>query len=108
LQLLVSSQAPIIEALSLINKMIRFYPLNVALEGIQDGLAHGKSLNESMQPYKIFDIQLVSLVKVGEETGKLEHILQRLYEQYTDDIQYRTAQLGSLLEPLLIIGVGIL
>jgi type IV pilus assembly protein PilC len=108
LQLLVSSQAPIIEALDMINKMIRFYPLNVALEGIQKGLAHGKSLNESMQQYKIFDIQLVSLVKVGEETGKLEHILKRLYEQYTDEIQYRTSQMGSLLEPLLIIGVGIL
>lgn len=106
LQLLVASRAPIIEALSLIEKMIRFYPLNKALEGIQKDLTYGKSFNESMRQYKIFDSQLVSLIKVGEETGKLEDILTRLYEQYTEEIKYRTGQMGSLLEPLLIIGVG--
>jgi type IV pilus assembly protein PilC len=106
LQLLVVSRAPIIEALDLIGKMIRFYPLNDAIEGIKYDLTHGKSLNESMLKYTIFDAQLVSLIKVGEETGKLEQILQRLYEQYTEEIQYRTGQLGNLMEPLLIMGVG--
>lgn len=106
LQLLVASRAPIVEALSLIGKMIRFYPLNKALEGIQHDLTHGKSFNESMQAYPIFDPQLVSLIKVGEETGKLEQILKRMYEQYTEEIKYKTSQMGSLLEPLLIIGVG--
>jgi type IV pilus assembly protein PilC len=106
LQLLVASRAPIIEALDLIGKMIRFYPLNTAIDGIKYDLTHGKTLNESMLRYPIFDTQLVSLIKVGEETGKLEQILQRLNEQYTEDIQYRTGQMGNLLEPLLIIGVG--
>ena len=106
LQLLVASRAPIIDALDLIGKMIRFYPLNKAIEGIKYDLTHGKSLNESMLRYKVFDTQLISLIKVGEETGKLENILQRLYEQYTEEIQYRTGQMGNILEPLLIIGVG--
>ncbi len=106
LQLLVASRAPIIEALGLIEKMLRFYPLNKALEGIQRDLTKGKSFNESLEQYPIFDTQLVSLIKVGEETGKLEQILERLNEQYTEEIQYRTGQMGSLLEPLLIIGVG--
>lgn len=106
LQLLVASRAPIIDALDLIGKMIKFYPLNNAIDGIKYDLTHGKSLNESMLRYPIFDTQLVSLIKVGEETGKLEQILQRMNEQYTEEIQYRTGQLGNLLEPLLIIGVG--
>ncbi len=108
LQLLIGSQAPIIDSLDLIGKMIRFYPLNTAIEGIRQGLAYGKSLNGCMEEYKIFDLQMISLIKVGEETGKLGHILKRLEEQYTEEIEYRTAQMGSLLEPLLIIGVGIM
>lgn len=108
LQLLVASRAPIIDALEMIDKMIRFYPLNKAIQGIQKGLTKGRSLNDAMQDYPIFDAQLTSLIKVGEETGKLEQILHSLYEQYTEEIEYRTSQMGNLMEPLLIIGVGIM
>lgn len=106
LHLLANSGAPLIDALELIKKMIRFYPLNVAIEGMIQGISAGKSLNGSMKPFKIFDAQFISLVKVGEETGKLEYILQQLHEQYSEEVEYKTKQLGSLLEPVLILGVG--
>jgi type IV pilus assembly protein PilC len=106
--LLTNSGAPLIDALELIKKMIRFYPLNIAISGMIKGISSGKSLNGSMKPFKIFDAQFLSLVKVGEETGKLEYILQQLHDQYSEEVEYKTKQLGSLLEPVLILGVGIM
>lgn len=108
LYLLTSSGAPLINALELIGKMIRFYPLNQAIRGMIEGISKGMSLNGSMRPYKLFDAQFTSLVKVGEETGKLEYILQQLQNQYSEEVEYRTKQLGSLLEPILILGVGVM
>ncbi|MBN1115645.1 MAG: type II secretion system F family protein [Bacteroidales bacterium] len=108
LYLLESSGAPLIDALDLANKMIRFYPLNKAIEGTSEKISVGGSMHESMKKYKIFDAQIISLIKVGEETGKLEYILKQLHEQYSEEIEHRTKQLGSLLEPLLILGVGLM
>jgi type IV pilus assembly protein PilC len=108
LYLLTSSGAPLVNALELIGKMIRFYPLNQAIHGMIEGISRRMSLNGSMRPYKLFDAQFTSLVKVGEETGKLEYILQQLQNQYSEEVEYRTKQLGSLLEPVLILGVGVM
>lgn len=108
LHLLTNSGAPLIDALELIKKMIPFYPLNKAINGMIKGISAGNSLNGSMKSFKIFDAQFLSLVKVGEETGKLEYILQQIHEQYSEEVEYKTKQLGSLLEPVLILGVGIM
>ncbi len=52
--------------------------------------------------------QLIALLRVGEETGKLEDMFANLANQYNDSVDARTALIGSLLEPVLIIGLGIL
>jgi len=49
---------------------------------------------------------MVSLIKVGEETNRLDGIFKRLYEQYSEDTDHQTAIMSSLLEPLLIILIG--
>jgi type IV pilus assembly protein PilC len=108
LHLLVSSRAPLVDSLNMIEKMIRFYPLTRAIHRLQIGLLAGRSLHETMQQHSIFDRQLISLVKVGEETGKLDILLKKLYEQYTEEVKFRTEQLNNILEPALIIGVGIM
>jgi len=65
-------------------------PLVKAIQNLQSGLHAGRSLHETMQKLSIFDRQLVSLVKVVEETGKLDILLKRLYEQYSEEVKFRT------------------
>lgn len=105
--LLTSSKVPMLNSIRLVNKMIDFCPLNDALAEIEKEVLSGRSLNESMAGNKIFDNKMVSLVKVAEETNQTEYIFERLNQQYAIEVQQRYKLLSTLMEPLIIVIVGI-
>jgi type IV pilus assembly protein PilC len=59
-----------------------------------------------MSKFKIFDKRMVSMVRVAEESNKLDMIFRNLKDQYNADIEQKTEILGSILEPVLIIFIG--
>ena len=105
--LLSSAHIPMLQALNLIKKMIPFYPIRSSLETIGNDIMKGKSLFESLGQFKIYDKRMVSLIKVGEEVNKLDMVFDRLKNQYMEDVDYQTNMISSILEPLMIIFVGI-
>ncbi|WP_373518426.1 type II secretion system F family protein, partial [Pricia sp.] len=105
--LLTSSKVPMLNSIRLVNKMIDFCPLNDALAQIEKEVLSGRSLNESMAGNKIFDNKMVSLVKVAEETNRTEYIFERLTQQYAIEVQQKSKLLSTLMEPLIIVVVGI-
>ena len=105
--LLNSSRIPIVTSIQLIQKIIGFYPFEVALIQIEKDLVNGKLLHESFRPYDIFDGKLITLTKVGEEVNKLSDIYENLSHQYSDEVQHKVAILNTLLEPILIIFIGL-
>ena len=106
LSLMTSARTPLITALDLVRKMIRFYPVESALHVIQNEIYHGKTLNKSMAEFSVFESRMVSMVKVGEETNQLDSVFKRLYDQYSDDVDHQMSLLSSMLEPLLIVLIG--
>lgn len=106
--LLLGSNVPLSHALELTSKMVRFYPLEKALPKIQANIEHGQSLHQCLQAYGIFDRRMVYLVKVAEEINRLDEIFERLQQQYFDDVEHRIKVLNNLLEPFLIIIVGLI
>lgn len=105
--LLSSAHIPMLQALNLIKKMIPFYPIRSSLETVGNDIMKGKNLYESLEQFKIYDKRMVSLIKVGEEVNKLDMVFERLKNQYMEDIDYQTNMISSILEPLMIIFVGI-
>lgn len=105
--LLSSAHIPMLQALNLIKKMIPFYPIRSSLEIIGNDIMKGKNLYESLEQFKIYDKRMVSLIKVGEEVNKLDMVFDRLKNQYMEDVDYQTNMISSILEPLMIIFVGI-
>lgn len=104
--LMTSAHTPLIQALDLVSRMMQLYPFEIALASIRNDLYHGKLFHESLARFSVFESRMVALIKVGEETNQLETIFKRLYEQYTEETDYRTALISSMLEPLLIVIVG--
>jgi type IV pilus assembly protein PilC len=104
--LMTGAKTPLVQALNLVSKMMGLYPFEVALKEIQKDLFHGKLLYEAMLRFPIFESRMVSLIKVGEETNRLDGIFKRLYEQYSEDADHQTALMSSMLEPLLIVLIG--
>ena len=106
LHLLVRSRNPLNSSLSMVQKMIGFFPIEQALKEVELEVLAGKSLFESLEKHKIFDDQTITLIKVAEEVGQLEIVLGKLCNNVTKDVNHKMNTLGSLIEPILIIGVG--
>jgi type IV pilus assembly protein PilC len=106
--LLLGAKTPMIKALQLVKHMIGFYPFERALEVMESDILHGKLLHQSMARFKLFDTRIISLVRVAEEVNQLDVIFAKLNTQYNDELEHRIGMLSSLLEPIMIIVVGLL
>ena len=106
--LLISSKTPMLRSIQLVKNMISYYPFEHALGIIENNILHGKQLHESMMEFKIFDKRMIYLTKVAEEVNQLDTIFTQLYNQYNEELEHRIGMIANLLEPILIIGVGIL
>jgi type IV pilus assembly protein PilC len=106
--LLTSAHVPMVQSINLVRQMIGFYPYEIALGKIAEDILKGKHLYESMAKFKIFELKLVTLIKVAEEVNQLDTMFIKLNKQYGDDLENSIGMLTTFLEPLLIIFVGIL
>ena len=106
--LLIGSKIPLVRALSLVKQMIGFYPLEQSLIQIEKDILHGGSLHQSMSKFPIYLKRMVSLVKVGEEVNQLEMFFDKIGKQYTEDVEHQTGIISSLMEPVMIIFLGLI
>lgn len=105
--LLAASKVPLVNSIKLVTQMIDYYPLNKALEKVESQLLKGDSLSESLKVHKIFDAKMIALVKVAEETNQTEFMFERLNSQYNAKVQQRSKTLSTVMEPIIILFVGI-
>lgn len=108
LSLLLSSRTPLVSSLDLVKEMIGFYPIEHALQTIKGDIMKGESLHTGMERFPIFDRRLISLTKIAEETNQLDTTFERLSKQYQEDIEFRTKLIGTIIEPMIIVVIGLI
>lgn len=108
MNLLITSKTTLINSLSLTAKMIGFYPIETAIAAIKNDITRGASLNESLKKHKVFENKMVSMIEVAEQVNQLETMFERLTEQYNEEISHQTKMIGVVLEPLIIIVIGVI
>lgn len=106
--LLTGSKVPVVNSIQLVKQMISFYPLQKALETVEQDILKGASLSQSLKQHKLFDDKMIALVKVAEETNQTEFIFDRLNKQYSTQVQQQSKMLSTIMEPMIILFVGIL
>ena len=106
--LLTASKVPILNSIQMVAKMIRFVPLQEALALVEARIMKGATLSESLKDSMLFDNRIVSLVKVAEETNQTEFVFSQLNEQYNQEVLQQSKIMSTVLEPLIIVFVGIL
>ncbi|MFK5854490.1 MAG: type II secretion system F family protein [Bacteroidota bacterium] len=107
MELLLSAKTPLVESIRLSKNMISMFVFKDALSKIEQNIYEGVSLHDSMQQFKIFDIRMLALIKVAEEVNKMEEIFKQLKEQFNNDIEYQTGIISSIMEPMLIVFIGL-
>jgi type IV pilus assembly protein PilC len=108
MRLLINAKLPLLRAIALIRQMIRYYPIDSSLQLIEEGIMNGKTLHQCLQQFKIYPAKLVQLVKIGEETNQLDYFFEIISEQYIEEVEYKTSTLSSLMEPLIIVFLGLI
>lgn len=107
MSLLLGAKTPLVSALSLVEEMIGFYPIESAVKQIKKEIVKGESLHQGLAKFAIFDKRLVSLTKIAEEINQLDATFERLSKQYQEDIEFRTKLIGTIIEPLIIVIIGL-
>lgn len=108
MSLLITSKTTLINALSLTSKMIGFYPIENAIETIKNDITKGASLSESLRKHPVFETKMVSMIEVSEQVNQLDSMFEKLTEQYNEDVNHQTKMIGVVLEPMLIIIIGVI
>ncbi|OUL61506.1 type II secretion system F family protein [Flavobacterium sp. AJR] len=108
MNLLITSRTTLINSLTLTAKMIGFYPIEIAIVQIKEDITRGGSLNETLKKHPVFENKMISMVEVAEQVNQLETMFERLTEQYNEEINHQTKMIGVVLEPLIIIVIGVI
>lgn len=104
--LLAQGGVSIFETLQVAAGVVGNRSMERAIQEIARGVAEGKGLSEPMKANKIFPPMLVHMVKVGEESGKMDELLLCASQHYDTHAAYTIKHLGTLIEPLLLAILG--
>ena len=104
---LLKSGVPIIEALKVTSRTLGNIFYSDSLVGIANKVREGKKVQECLEEYQyLYPILVIQMVGVGEQTGELSEIMERLADFYEEEVRNITDNLASVIEPILMIVLG--
>ncbi len=86
--------------------VVRLVPFRRALRGARTAVMEGTELSRALRISGRFGPDVVAIVDSGEETGKLPESLAHLADDYEEQVAYMVKNLGSLIQPLILVGMG--
>lgn len=104
--ILLSSGVQLMESLTICSQVVNNVIVKEALEDTMEQIKKGYSLGDTLESMAIFPPMLTQMVKIGEESGTLDQVLARTSDFYDNEVDSATAQLTSLIEPLIIVVLG--
>ena len=105
---LVTNGVPLLDGVKLVRDTARNMIIAGALDTVAKDLEHGRGLSQPMADAKCFPQLAIQLIKVGEETGALAQMLLKLADIYDAEVQSTVKRMIALLEPALILGMGLI
>ena len=105
---LINSGVPILQALRLVQEIITNQLIAGELETVYHRVKEGDNLSGPLLAADIFPPLAVQMISVGEQTGKLDEMLLRVAENYEKTVRNMIKRFVSLLEPVMILGMGLM
>jgi len=105
---LIASGVPILQALSIVKEASGNVVLEKAVEGVTGSIKEGESIAGPLRASGVFDEVFVNMVAVGEETGELDKMLNRIADNYEEEVDVKVESLMSVIEPVMIVLIGVI
>ena len=106
LSALLRSGVPILESLEIVSDTVSNTVMADAVKDVSTAVKGGESIHKPLQNHKVFPPMVVQMMAVGEETGALDEMLEKVGQFYEQEVEATVDALTSLLEPLLIVVLG--
>jgi len=103
---LLSSGVPILDALDIVAKTAGNVIIEDGLMYARQKISEGKNMADPLSEVRVFPGMVVQMIAVGEQTGALDTMLNKIADFYEEEVDVAVAALTSLIEPLLMVVVG--
>ncbi len=104
---MVSSGVPILEALEITAKTAGNKTVEKAIMDARASISEGKTISQPLEESGVFPPMVVQMISVGESTGALDTMLNKIADFYDEEVDAAVAALTSLLEPMLMVFLGV-
>ncbi len=105
---MISSGVPILDALQITAKSAGNKVVENAIMYTRERIAEGRTMADPLAETGVFPAMVVQMIAVGESTGAMDTMLQKIADFYEDEVDTAVAALTSLLEPLMMVVLGVL
>jgi type IV pilus assembly protein PilC len=106
LGMLLRAGVPILQALDNVKDTVNNRVIGIAVEDVKSSVREGESIAKPLGKHKVFPPMVVQMMAVGEETGAVDTMLDKVSEFYNNEVTATVDALTSLIEPLLIAVIG--
>lgn len=108
LSTLVSSGVPILQAIEITGDTAGNAVVSDAMANVKREVKEGRPMSEPLTKSKVFPPMVTQMIAVGEETGAVDTMLNKIADFYEDEVNASVKSLTSILEPIMMMGVGAL
>ena len=105
---LMGSGVPVLNALQIVRDTAGNELVSKAVQQVHDAVKEGEPMAPPLQSTKIFPDMVISMIEVGEETGKLPDMLEKIADTYDEEVDNAVSALTSMIEPLMIVFLAVI
>ena len=102
------SGVPIVQALNVVSQTVDNAYIASRIDQMRDGVERGESILRTAAVAGVFTPVVLQMIAVGEETGAIDDLMDEIAGMYEHEVEYELKTLSSNIEPILIVGLGIL
>lgn len=103
---LLDNGVSVIAALDIVAETSGNMIVQEAIRNVSGGVVNGSTISDKLSESRIFPKMVVSMVSAGEGSGNLPEMLEKISDFYTDEVDAAISGLTSMIEPILIVGLG--
>jgi type IV pilus assembly protein PilC len=104
---LIRSGVPILEVLQIVSQTVGNVVMEKAVKDAATDIERGESISTALAKHPIFPSMIIRMITAGEQTGKIDNMLERISDFLDEEIETTLSGLTSLIEPILIVFLGV-
>jgi MSHA biogenesis protein MshG len=102
------SGVPIVQALNVVAQTVDNAYIASRIDQMRDGVERGESILRTAAVAGVFTPVVLQMIAIGEETGAIDDLMDEIAAMYEHEVEYELKTLSSNIEPILIVGLGVL